>query len=277
MFSQPAHLHEQIHRTDLPLWHQLETIAQSSDSRAIISAKYELPEPKTHTHTHTHVSPLWDAANATSICRISNLIICHCQCNAAAFWPLPMPMAERMRISVQKPGCRMAGWLDGRNWNQTWARRRMTGRWANSNRTETLPRLRIKIMQTRNKDEWAVGGWVVGGAVVGAMGGAAPFNRQMWPCHLLPKSARPKRSTSWRGLTTLLDLATNLMHRAPCCCLCHSLWIFSFNFSFGFSSGFWPTAVAQFAGWGFRFWGIHLLLPYCHLPLGFMQQIIGII
>jgi len=58
MFSQPAHLHEQIHRTDLPLWHQLETIAQSSDSRAIISAKYELPEPKTHTHTHTRISSL---------------------------------------------------------------------------------------------------------------------------------------------------------------------------------------------------------------------------
>jgi len=82
----------------------------------------------------------------------------------------------------------MSGW-DGRNWKlepNLRAPRRMAGRWPNSNGTETLPRLRIKIMQTRNKDDGQQ-------AVGGGNGCVASFNRQMWQCHLLPKSAQPKK------------------------------------------------------------------------------------
>jgi len=49
-----------------------------------------------------------------------------------------------------------------------------------------LPVASGKIMQTRNKNDGQQ-------AVGGGNGCVASFNRQMWQCHLLPKSAQPKK------------------------------------------------------------------------------------
>jgi len=193
MFSILALLYIQFCQTDFPVGISLKQLHKAATVEPLYRRNTDSQRQTfKHSNTQSHIS----LGCSERYINLSNKQLNHLplsmQCGCLLAITDSMLLPERPKWGWEWEWDRdfdaMSGW-DGRNWKlepNLRAPRRMAGRWPNSNGTETLPRLRIKIMQTRNKDDGQQ-------AVGGGNGCVASFNRQMWQCHLLPKSAQPKK------------------------------------------------------------------------------------